>query len=267
VNGPLEFRILGPFEVGRNGEPLEIPAGKPRALLAVLLLRAGEVVSLDTFVDGLWGEQPPATAAKNVQVYVARLRRALGDGVLVTQAPGYALRVDPEQFDAARFQALVEEARLEEPARAAPRLEKAHPLRERLQGLLLLALYRCGRQADALEAYRGTRRRFVEELGVEPSPALRQLERAILEQDPSLEPPPRHPSPVPVQRIGRRGVLVAGVLALGGLAAILTAAFSGGRARSLVALPNSIGVVDGRHHVVRTVIKAGGEPGGIEAGA
>src|SRR5919204_444169 len=234
MSSPLEFRILGPFEVGRNGEPLEIPAGKPRALLAVLLLRAGEVVSVDTLVDELWGEQPPATAAKNVQVYVARLRRALGDGVLVTQAPGYALRVDPEQFDAARFQALVEEARLEEPARAAPRLERAlalwrgppladfayepfaqdeirrlddlrlgaledrveadlalgrheavigelesltraHPLRERLQGLLLLALYRCGRQADALEAYRSTRRRFVEELGVEPSPALRQL--------------------------------------------------------------------------------------------
>src|ERR671935_340892 len=234
MSSPLEFRILGPFEVGRNGEPLEIPAGKPRALLAVLLLRAGEVVSVDTLVDELWGEQPPATAAKNVQVYVARLRRALGDGVLVTQAPGYALRVDPEQFDAARFQALVEEARLEEPARAAPRLERAlalwrgppladfayepfaqdeirrlddlrlgaledrveadlalgrheavigelesltraHPLRERLQGLLLLALYRCGRQADALEAYRSTRRRFVEELGVEPSPALRQV--------------------------------------------------------------------------------------------
>ena len=326
MNGPLEFRILGPFEVGRNGEPLEIPAGKPRALLAVLLLRAGEVVSVDTLVDELWGEQPPATAAKNVQVYVARLRRALGEGVLVTQAPGYALRVDPEQFDAARFQALVEEARLEEPARAAPRLERAlalwrgppladfayepfaqdeirrlddlrlgaledrveadlalgrheavigelesltraHPLRERLQGLLLLALYRCGRQADALEAYRSTRRRFVEELGVEPSPALRQLERAILEQDPSLEAPARHRPPAPVRKIGRRGVLVAGLLALGGLAAILTAVFAGGKARSLAALPNSIGVVDGRHHVVRTVIKAGGEPGGIAAGA
>src|SRR5919204_2564168 len=325
MSSPLEFRILGPFEVGRNGEPLEIPAGKPRALLAVLLLRAGEVVSVDTLVDELWGEQPPATAAKNVQVYVARLRRALGDGVLVTQAPGYALRVDTEQFDAARFQALVEEARLEEPARAAPRLERAlalwrgppladfayepfaqdeirrlddlrlgaledrveadlalgrheavigelesltraHPLRERLQGLLLLALYRCGRQADALEAYRSTGRRFVGELGVEPSPALRQLERAILEQDPSLEAPPRHRPPAPVRKIGRR-VLVAGLLALGGLAAILTAAFSGGKARSLVALPNSIGVVDGRHHVVRTVIKAGGEPGGIAAGA
>jgi ABC-type transport system substrate-binding protein/DNA-binding SARP family transcriptional activator/DNA-binding beta-propeller fold protein YncE len=326
VNGPLEFRILGPFEVGRNGESLEVPAGKPRALLAVLLLRAGEVVSVDTLVDELWGEQPPATAAKNVQVYVARLRRALGEGVLVTQSPGYALRVDGEQLDAARFQALVEEARLEEPARAAPRLEKAlalwrgppladfayeafaqdeirrlddlrlaaledrieadlalgcheavigelealaraHPLRERLQGLLLLALYRCGRQADALEAYRSTRRRFVEELGVEPSPTLRQLERAILEQDPSLEAPPRHRAPAPVQRIGRRGILVAALLALGGLAAILTAVVSGGKARSLAALPNSIGVVDGRHHVVRTVIRAGGEPGGIAAGA
>jgi ABC-type transport system substrate-binding protein/DNA-binding SARP family transcriptional activator/streptogramin lyase len=330
VSEQLEFRILGPFEVGRDGERLEIPAGKPRALLAVLLLHGGEVVSVDTLVDELWGEQPPATAAKNVQVYVARLRRALGDGVLVTQAPGYVLRLEGDQLDAARFQALVEESRLEEPAGAAKRLEdalalwrgppladftyepfaqeeirrledlrlsaledrieadlalgrheevvgeleslaRAHPLRERLQGLLLLALYRCGRQAEALEAYRGTRRRFAEELGVEPSPTLRQLERAILEHDPSLEPPrPHRPAgAVAARRIGRRGALAAsaGLLALGGVAAILAVSFSGGTTRSLAALPNSIGVVDGRHNLVRTVIKAGGEPGGIAAGA
>jgi DNA-binding SARP family transcriptional activator/streptogramin lyase len=330
VSEQLEFGILGPFEVGRDGERLEIPAGKPRALLAVLLLHGGEVVSVDTLVDELWGEQPPATAAKNVQVYVARLRRALGDGVLVTQAPGYVLRLEGDQLDAARFQALVEESHLEEPAGAAKRLEdalalwrgppladftyepfaqeeirrledlrlsaledrieadlalgrheevvgeleslaRAHPLRERLQGLLLLALYRCGRQAEALEAYRGTRRRFAEELGVEPSPTLRQLERAILEHDPSLEPPrPHRPAgAVAVRRIGRRGALAAsaGLLALGGVAAILAVSFSGGTTRSLAAVPNSIGVVDGRHNLVRTVIKAGGEPGGIAAGA
>src|ERR671935_749132 len=234
MSSPLEFRILGPFEVGRNGEPLELPAGKPRALLAVLLLRRGEVVSVDRLVDELWGEQPPPTAAKNVQGYVARLRRVLGNGALLTQAPGYALRV--EALDAARFQALVEEARHEEPGAAAPRLEEAlalwrgppladfayepfaqdeirrleelrvsaledridadlalgrhekvvaelealareHPLRERLQGLRLIALYRCGRQAEALEAYRQARRTLVDELGIEPGPELQELER------------------------------------------------------------------------------------------
>jgi ABC-type transport system substrate-binding protein/DNA-binding SARP family transcriptional activator len=329
VSEPLEFRILGPLEVGRDGELLELPAGKPRALLAVLLLHGGAVVSLDTLVDELWGDEPPATAAKNVQGYVARLRRQLGDGSLVTQAPGYALRVDDERVDARLFQALVEEARSAEPAGAASRLEealalwrgppladftyepfaqeeirrleelrlsaledrfeadlelgrheevvgkleqlaRAHPLRERLQGLLLVALYRCGRQADALEAYRATRRRFVEELGVEPSPALRQLERAILEHDPSLGAPPRERAgpAASVRRIGRRGAVLAfaGLLALGGSAAILALALSGEATRSLVAAPNSIGVVDGRRDVVRTVIKAGGEPGGIAAG-
>ena len=102
---------------------LELPAGKPRALLAVLLLHPGEVVSVDKLVDELWGEHPPPTAAKNVQGYVARLRRTLGDDALVTKAPGYALRVDGRVLDAARFQELLEEARHEDPAsgrRAAP---------------------------------------------------------------------------------------------------------------------------------------------------
>jgi ABC-type transport system substrate-binding protein/DNA-binding SARP family transcriptional activator len=329
VSEPLEFRILGPLEVGRDGEPLELPAGKPRALLAVLLLHGGAVVSVDTLVDQLWGERPPATAAKNVQGYVARLRRQLGVGLLVTQAPGYALRVDDERVDARRFQFLVDEARSAEPAGTAKglkealslwrgppladftyepfaqeeirrleelrlaaledrleadlalgrheevageleQLARAHPLRERLQGLLLVALYRCGRQAEALEAYRATRHRFVEELGVEPTPELRHLERAILEQDPSLEAPRRErASPgASARRIGRRGVILAfaALLAIGGVAAILAVALSGEPARSLAAAPNSIGVVDGSRDVVRTVIRAGGEPGGIAAG-
>jgi ABC-type transport system substrate-binding protein/DNA-binding SARP family transcriptional activator len=327
VSEPLEFRILGPFEVSKGGSVLELPAGKPRALLAVLLVHPGEVVSVDTLVDELWGESPPPTAAKNVQGYVARLRKALGDDTLVTQAPGYALRIDDQSLDAARFQALVEEARHEEPAVAANRLQdalglwrgppladftyesfaqgeirrledlrltalenrieadlalgrhedvvpelealvRAHPLRERLQGQLLVALYRCGRQAEALEAYRAARRRFVDELGVEPGPELQGLERAILDHDPSLQAPPRtgRRATVPATpRIGRRGLLaIAGLVIVAGVAALLVALLSSD-ARALKAVPNSIGVLDGDR--VRAVIKGGGEPGGIAYGA
>ena len=325
MSKPLEFRILGPLEVVRDDGPLELPAGKPRALLAVLLLSRGEVVSVDRLVDELWGERPPPTAAKNVQGYVARLRRALGNGALLTQAPGYALRVD--SLDARHFQALVEEARHEEPAAAAPRLEQAlalwrgppladftyepfaqdeirrldelrlsaledrieadlalgrheevvteldslareHPLRERLQGLRLTALYRCGRQAEALEAYRSTRRRLVDELGVEPGPELKELERRMLEQDPSLEGPRRERPAAAARKLGRRGIAVAfaGLLAVGGVAAILAVALSGNQTRALAAAPNSVGVVDGRHDRLQMMIRAGGEPGGIAAG-
>jgi ABC-type transport system substrate-binding protein/DNA-binding SARP family transcriptional activator/streptogramin lyase len=326
VDRPLEFRILGPLEVAGEGGPLDLPAGKPRALLAVLLLSRGEVVSVDRLVDELWGERPPPTAAKNVQGYVARLRRVLGDGALLTQAPGYAVRA--EALDATRFQALVEEARHEDPAAAAPRLQEAlalwrgppladfayepfaqdeirrleelrlsaledrieadlalgqhekvvteleslareHTLRERLQGLRLIALYRCGRQAEALEAYRTTRRRLVDELGVEPGPELKELERRILEQDPSLESPRREGPVAAARKLGRRGIAIAfaGLLAVSGVAAILAVALSGNETRALAAAPNSVGVVDGKHDRLQMVIKAGGEPGGIAAGA
>jgi DNA-binding SARP family transcriptional activator/streptogramin lyase len=330
VSGLLEFRILGPFEVRSDGQTLEIPAGKPRALLALLLLHLGEVVPVDMLVDELWGERPPPTAAKNVQGYVARLRRTLGDGVLVTQAPGYALRVDGERLDAARFQALVEEARHEQPAVAARHLQealalwrgpplsdftyesfaqdeirrledfrlsaledrveadlalgrhedvvveleslvRAHPLRERLQGELLVALYRCGRQAEALEAYRAARRRFADSLGVEPSPTLQRLERAILEHDPSLEAPPRRGRPAreeAARRIGRGRLLaLAGLLVAAIVAALVAVSLSGGSARTLVGQPNSIGVLDGAANDVQAVIRGVGEPGGIAHGA
>jgi DNA-binding SARP family transcriptional activator len=244
----VDFRILGPLEVRDRGRPVQLRRRKPRALLALLLLRPGEPVSSDALIDALWGEQPPRTARAALQNYVAQLRRALGPGVLVSHRGGYLLDVSSEQIDLGRFERLtgegraaegedrveklqealalwrgqpladlafepfaaLETARLEElrtatledliearlllgaGAELVPELEQLiddYPFRERLRGQLMLALYRGGRQADALEAYQATRRTLVDELGIEPGAPLRQLEHAILAQDPSLEPP------------------------------------------------------------------------------
>jgi DNA-binding SARP family transcriptional activator len=216
-----------------------------RALLAFLLLHANEPLSSDRLIDEVWGPDPPKTAGASLQNYVSRLRKAIGPELIVSQPPGYALRVDPEHFDLARFERLVAEARgAQLPERAeklraslalwrgraledlafepfirdeAGRLEEArlaaledridadlalgaanelvvelealveeHPLRERFRGQLMLALYRSGRQADALEAYREARRVLMDELGLEPSAELRGLQQAILRQDASL---------------------------------------------------------------------------------
>ena len=116
----MEYRILGPFEVSDNGRGIEIGGPKPRALLAVLLLHANEVVSPDVLIDELWGETPPATAVKTLQAHVSRLRKALngeadasthGTGVLRTSGRGYLLRVEPDQLDADRVRDMVDEAR------------------------------------------------------------------------------------------------------------------------------------------------------------
>jgi YVTN family beta-propeller protein len=162
------------------------------------------------------------------------------------------------------------------------------PLRERLRGQLMLALYRCGRQADALDVYRTGRSLLVQELALDPSPALKRLEQAILRQEDSLElvarsaqvataapvPPAREPPEVPRRsmpspRSRRRRVLWA---ALGlGLAAAAAGAFAALHASqdppALVASGNSIGVIDTRRNAVRAVVRTGGRPGGIAAGA
>jgi DNA-binding SARP family transcriptional activator len=254
----IEFAILGPLEVSRQGEPVRLGAGKQSALLAILLLNANEVVSSDRLIDEVWGESPPETAAKALQVHISQLRKLLeperGSGdpgrVLVTRSPGYMLALEPEQFDLMRFDGLVREGRealaSEEPAQAAERLRDAlalwrgpaladlayeefaqreiarlgelriaaledkleaelacgrhaevvaelealvaaEPLRERPRGQLMLALYRSGRQADALEAYRSARDALVRELGIEPGKQLQQLHQAILDQSPELD--------------------------------------------------------------------------------
>ena len=245
----VEFRILGPLEVWREGRPVQIAGAKERALLAFLLLHAGEPLSVDRLIDELWGDSPPATARKSVQVRVAGLRRALRGDVLRSRGDGYLVVLEPNQLDLHRFDQLLSDgrdalaagdssaaiatldqalalwrgppladftyesfaqpaiARLEElhihalELRLEAQLElglhsqviveledlvAAHPLRERLRGQLMLALYRDGRQAEALDVYRGTRQEFVAELGIEPGPMLQRLQQAILRQDPSL---------------------------------------------------------------------------------
>jgi DNA-binding SARP family transcriptional activator len=246
----IRYRLLGPLEA-----PAELPGGKPRALLARLLLDVGRVVPVETLVDALWDEVP-ASANKVLQVYVSQLRKSLGPAQIETRRPGYLLRAEPDELDLGRFESLVADAgTAAEPARRAELLREAlslwrgsalaefrdepfarsagrrlaelrlnaleerveaelelgkdaalvaeleelveqEPLRERPRRQLMLALYRSGRQAEALERYRDGRRLLVGELGIEPSPALQELERAILRHDSGLaDSRPRQPQP------------------------------------------------------------------------
>ena len=248
----LDYAVLGPLNVSGPQGPIELKAPKQRVLLAVLLLAyRDDSVSAARLVDELWGNDPPATAAKAVQVHLSKLRSALGpEQPIVTRPSGYAVDIEPEQLDLARFEALSERARaagrdgdpqaaaglwrealalfrgrpledvplrglaateasrlaelqvaaLEE--RIALELELGehvavagelqalvaeHPYRERLHAQLMLALYRSGRQAEALDAFRHARRTLVEDLGLEPGRELQQLESAVLAQDPGLD--------------------------------------------------------------------------------
>src|SRR4051794_31974839 len=107
----MTFSLLGPMEVVRDGRVVAVGGGRRRALLAILLLNANEVVSTDRLIDELWGERAPVTAAKTVQVYVSHLRKALGPDVIVTEGGGYRLAVEPDQVDAGRFDTLCVEGR------------------------------------------------------------------------------------------------------------------------------------------------------------
>jgi len=251
----VEYRILGPLEVLEGGEPVPLGRLKERLVLAVLLLHANEFVSRERLIDELWGESPPPTAKKAVNVYVSQLRKALtrnGHDPIATADGGYRIRVGAEELDVAHLRQLLANARrcaaageleaaaevlrealalwrgptlagllLESHGRgevaqldelqlttlmdridcelALGRHEDAlgelhvlvgeHPLRERLRAQLMLALYRADRQAEALEAYQQAREVLVEELGIEPSPALQRLQKGILAQDPALELP------------------------------------------------------------------------------
>src|SRR5580658_6880575 len=268
----VQFRLLGPLEARDEERRVELGRPKQRVLLAVLLVHANDVVSLDRLIEELWGAEPPPQAAASPQTYVSNLRRALEPGrpprapsrVLVSQPPGYRLVVGAGDLDAARFAALATEGhRLLEAGRPAAaagvlreglglwrgpalaevadegfaqaernRLEELrvaaledrlaadldlgghaaavaeledlagrYRFRERLHGLLMLALYRSGRQGEALQAFAAARRALADELGIDPGRWLRQLETGILRQDPGLDwtPPPAEPGPPPAE--------------------------------------------------------------------
>ena len=245
----MDFRILGPLEATDDTRPVRLTGGKQQALLALLLLNADRVVSMDRLVDDLWGEDVPETAQKMVQILVSQLRKQLPDGLLRTSAPGYLVDLDGHSLDLRRFDELVEEgretlgqgqaeiasvhfqnalalwrgpalqefqepfallesSRLEEQRLACleeridadlalarhaelvgelDALVRRHPHRERLRGQLMLSLYRSGRHAEALESYRAYRQLLADGVGIDPSARLRELERRMLQQDPSLD--------------------------------------------------------------------------------
>src|SRR5262245_48443135 len=122
----MEFRILGPLEVVDDGRVAHLGSGRQLALVAALLVRANEAVSVERLVDDLWGESPPPTAAKIVRNYVSLLRRELGDR-LVTRPPGYLLRVEPGERDSDVLEQAVATGGLEQ-LRSALTLWRGSPL-------------------------------------------------------------------------------------------------------------------------------------------
>src|SRR4051794_22919131 len=122
----MDFALLGPLRVTGPDGPVELNAAKQRALLAMLLLNHREAaVSSSRLIDALWGENPPATATKALQVYISQLRRTLGGAVIVTRTNGYAIELDGGRLDLARFEALTARAANEPPDQAAATLRDA----------------------------------------------------------------------------------------------------------------------------------------------
>ena len=328
----MRYRLLGPLEVSDGDRPLALGEGRQRSVLTLLLLHRNGAVSSDRLIDALWGDRPPATAAKVLQNHIAQLRRALDDREgrrLVTRGRSYVLEVADGELDLDRFERLVDEGggalASDRPADAAAllreglalwrgppladvayeafahaeiaRLEERHtaaleqridadlalgrhadlvaelegliaedPLRERLRAQLMVALYRCGRQADALEAYGEARRALLDKLGVEPGPALRELQAAILRQAPELAPAPA-PWPRPLGASARRRALLAagGALLVG--AAVGAAVLTGGQQDELRALPrmDAVVVIDPASARVTGAVGVGPSPSHLAA--
>jgi DNA-binding SARP family transcriptional activator len=303
MRGALIVQLLGPLEVRRDGELIDLGGPQPRLVLARLLVADGRVVPTGALLDALWGERVPESASGTLQSYVSRLRKALGpDGaqLLRFQSGGYLLEVGSAQVDARRFVELAGEGsarlaagRYEEAARllrdaealwrgdaladidaefartaaigwderrltvAEDRYEAelragrastvvaglaeavaAAPLRERLRGLLALALYQSGRQADALAVLDEGRRLLADELGLEMSRELRALQASILGQDAALEPPQAPPtSPLALAdppRAFASGDLIGRTAELRVVRSALREALAGTGARTLV---------------------------------
>jgi DNA-binding SARP family transcriptional activator/DNA-binding beta-propeller fold protein YncE/ABC-type branched-subunit amino acid transport system substrate-binding protein len=331
----LSFRILGPFQVAGEEGVRQIAGAKQRALLAILLLQRGHVVTTDRLIEELWPGRPPSRPEKTLHVYVSQLRRALGNGRPERRGAGYVLELPAESVDAGRFDELVrrgselraageletakalltdalglwrgpaladfayesfaqaEIVRLDELRLVAleeraeivlalgrhvelvPELEalvQEHPSSERLVAALMLSLYRSGRQADALEVFRQARDRLTEELGLEPGPELKDLQRRILNHDPALGALSAGDllSRIPV--VGARGrgaalVLAGGLLALtAAIAAALLQARGGGEVRVGSVAPDSVAVIDPDTDAIVAGIPVGPAPTAITAG-
>ncbi len=201
---PLDFDILGSVRARRGDREVDLGPAKQRAVLAVLLLEANRPVPPARIVDAVWGVEPPGNGANVVQKYVAGLRRVLEphrsprtpSRLLTLQPAGYQLAVEPGRLDADAFatqvlraEVLLQSGRHADLLPELVRLVEEFPLRERIRYLHMLALYRCGRQAEALAAYTDARRRLVEEFAVEPGEPLRRLHTQILRSDPALAAP------------------------------------------------------------------------------
>ena len=241
---------LGPVAVRRADTSIDLGGPKQRLVLALLLSDLDQVVAADRLIDGLWGEEPPATARKGIQVHVSNLRRALGEDFPLRTAPsGYLVQSAELDYDVKAFEESVTRATallrtdptaassqlsvalatwrgsafadLHDEAAIAPEVARLdqlrltalerridadlrlgrhaelvgeldtltveHPYHERFREQEMLALYRSGRQTEALRAYDHTRTTLVDELGIEPSPSLRALYNQILQQAPELE--------------------------------------------------------------------------------
>ena len=327
----LEFGLLGPLRVTRCRTPQSLGGRQQKAVLAILLIEANNVVSVDRLADAIWGERVPKGSVTTIRTYIGHLRDIVEAGrsdaascrVLLTEPGGYRLRVDEATIDAVRFERRVHlgrsfldagqfadastelsaalamwrgpvladladydfvrpaatrldelrlaatEARIDadlalgrhrELAGELDRLVTAHPLRERLHGQRMLALYRCEQQADALDGYRRLRGLLSEELGIDPGRPLQALYEAILRQDRHLDwrpngTPASEPGvtagaadrsgPTSRRRVRGRRRAFAAVAAGLGLAGGCVIALSPSHPQRLSALPaNSVGRID-----------------------